>query len=182
MPFVRLAVGPTVDFETMTPNTEPEAMPPSIATRGRHRPGFACDECRRRKLRCDGQQPQCGVCKDSGLVCEVTQCGTRGPKKGYLKAWRNRVVHLEAMLENRLAAQQRQQQQQQVGTGSSTEITLPTPPVELSDALSSSSLPDLSSLPEWSQTSTLLQWPPAHDGCHEGRTVIGRPVVNGCGI
>lgn len=166
---------PTVDLETMTPNTEVDAISTSIATRGRHRPGSACDECRRRKLRCDGQQPQCGVCQESGVVCEVTQRGARGPKKGYLKALRNRVLHLETMLESRLAAGQ---QPPQRGTGSSSEITLPTPPLQLSDTtavdhaqswlpaattsasepekpLSSSSLPDLGSLSGGSLTSTL---------------------------
>ncbi|KAK9234752.1 fungal-specific transcription factor domain-containing protein [Lipomyces kononenkoae] len=143
----------------MTSNTEPDAMPLSTATRDQYRHGFACDECRRRKLRCDGQQPQCGVCQDSRLVCEVTQRGTRGPKKGYLKALRNRVVSLEAMLESRLAAQQ----QQQGGTGNSTEITLPRPPVELSDERSSSYLNDLGSLSEWSQTRTL---PPVSNAAH----------------
>ncbi|KAK9491685.1 transcription factor [Lipomyces doorenjongii] len=156
----------------MTPSTEVEAMPQSITTRGRQRPGAACDECRRRKLRCDGQQPQCGVCQESGLVCEVTQRGVRGPKKGYLKALRNRVVHLEAMLGDSLGAQQRQQQQQG-GTGCSSDITPPAPPVEVSDATAvdyaqsrlpaatasvsdpEMLLPDLASLSEWSLTSTL---------------------------
>ncbi|KAK9319018.1 fungal-specific transcription factor domain-containing protein [Lipomyces orientalis] len=161
----------------MTPSTEAEAMPPSITTRGRQRPGAACDECRRRKLRCDGQQPPCGVCQESGLVCEVTQRGVRGPKKGYLKTLRNRVVHLEAMLESSLGTQQRQQQRQG-NTGSNSDIPPPAPLVEVSDAaavdyaqswlpaatasvtepemlLSSSSLPDLGFLSEWSLTSTL---------------------------
>jgi hypothetical protein len=154
----------------MTPSID------AIAMRGR--PGPACDECRRRKLRCRGQQPQCNVCQESGLVCEITQRGARGPKKGDLKALRNRVVHLEAMLESRLGAQHRQQQQQG-GTGSSSDSTLRTPPVEVSDAavvdyaqswipaatgsvleqpemlLPNMSLPDLGSLSEWSLTSTL---------------------------
>lgn len=73
----------------------------ATAPRGRQRPGASCDECRRRKLRCDGQQPQCGVCQDTGVVCEVTQRSVRGPKKGHLKALKDRIVHLEAMLESR---------------------------------------------------------------------------------
>jgi hypothetical protein len=60
--------------------------------RQRQRTGRACEECRRRKLRCDGQQPRCGVCLESGATCEInTQRQPRGPKKGYLKALRNRV-------------------------------------------------------------------------------------------
>lgn len=58
----------------------------------RQRPGVACKECRRRKLRCDGVQPQCGVCVQSGATCEIsTERASRGPKKGYIKALRNRV-------------------------------------------------------------------------------------------
>ncbi|KAJ5591586.1 fungal-specific transcription factor domain-containing protein [Penicillium hispanicum] len=86
----------------MPRNSETDAMPQPIP-RGRQ----ACDECRRRKLRCDGQQPQCRVCRETGVVCEITQRGVRGPKKGHLKALKNRVLHLEAMLDGRLAAHQR---------------------------------------------------------------------------
>nr|UBX54553.1 fungal Zn(2)-Cys(6) binuclear cluster domain [Aspergillus sp.] len=79
-----------------------QRQPARTTTRQRQRTGRACEECRRRKLRCDGQQPRCGVCVESGVTCEVnSQRQPRGPKKGYLKALRNRV----AMLEDRLAAQ-----------------------------------------------------------------------------
>ncbi|KAG8157587.1 hypothetical protein KVR01_012629 [Diaporthe batatas] len=89
---------------------ETSPTPPATAPRGQ-RPGYACDECRRRKLRCDGRQPQCSLCQTTGAVCEVTQRGLRGPKKGYLKALKNRVVQLEALLESRLRTQQRQEAQ-----------------------------------------------------------------------
>ncbi len=78
-------------------NTDSDSAP---TTRGRQRPGAACDECRRRKLRCDGQQPRCSVCRDTNVVCEVTQRSARGPKKGHLKALKNRVAYLEAMLDS----------------------------------------------------------------------------------
>ncbi|KAK9364851.1 fungal-specific transcription factor domain-containing protein [Lipomyces kononenkoae] len=121
-------------------------MPPSVATRGLHNPGSACDECRRRKVRCDGQQPQCGVCHESGLVCEITQRGARGPKKGYLKALRNRVVHLEAMLQSSLATEQRQQRQQESSTESSSEVRLPTPAVSESSQISTLPLDSIARL------------------------------------
>ncbi|KAJ5651936.1 hypothetical protein N7507_009362 [Penicillium longicatenatum] len=58
----------------------------------RQRTGKACEECRRRKLRCDAAQPRCGACVESGVPCEVNSLRQpRGPKKGYLKALRNRV-------------------------------------------------------------------------------------------
>ncbi|GKZ25831.1 hypothetical protein AbraIFM66951_002832 [Aspergillus brasiliensis] len=81
---------------------------PSAATR-RHRRGTACDECRRRKLRCDGQKPQCGRCLDMGVACELTQRSARGPKKGHLRDLKNRLVYLEALLENRVPAEDTQQ-------------------------------------------------------------------------
>ncbi|KAI2916526.1 transcriptional regulator family: Fungal Specific TF [Aspergillus niger] len=81
---------------------------PSAATR-RHRRGIACDECRRRKLRCDGQKPQCGRCLDTGVACELTQRSARGPKKGHLRDLKNRLVYLETLLENSVPAEDTQQ-------------------------------------------------------------------------
>lgn len=105
----------------------------SSITRGRQRPGPACDECRRRKLRCDGQQPQCGTCQETDIVCEVTPRGTRGPKKGHLKALKSRVEELEAMLESSLSAQEPDdlQIQNQNNAQSSSEGTVAASPVNV---------------------------------------------------
>ncbi|KAH6857085.1 fungal-specific transcription factor domain-containing protein [Chaetomium sp. MPI-CAGE-AT-0009] len=65
----------------------------------RQLPGSACEECRKRKLRCDRQRPQCGTCADAGIVCEINNNRlARGPKKGDLKALRSRIVALERRL------------------------------------------------------------------------------------
>ncbi|KAK5652871.1 hypothetical protein OQA88_9537 [Cercophora sp. LCS_1] len=65
----------------------------------RQLPGSACEECRKRKLRCDRQRPQCGTCADAGIACEVNHNRlARGPKKGDLKALRSRIVALERRL------------------------------------------------------------------------------------
>lgn len=103
-----------------------------MATRGQ-RAGTACDECRRRKLRCDGQQPQCSICLGMGIACEVTQRGVRGPKKGYLTALKNRVVQLEALLDSRRGGQQQQQQEEQqhvdvMNNNDDGGFMIPTPP------------------------------------------------------
>ncbi|OIW28747.1 hypothetical protein CONLIGDRAFT_390808 [Coniochaeta ligniaria NRRL 30616] len=45
---------------------EEEASQPA---RKRHRVAVACDECRRRKIRCDGVQPLCSFCRQQGLTC-----------------------------------------------------------------------------------------------------------------
>lgn len=66
----------------------------------RQQPGSACEECRKRKLRCDRNRPQCGTCADAGVTCEVgTSRLRRGPKKGGLKALRSRVgTSIESLL------------------------------------------------------------------------------------
>ncbi|QQK48293.1 Zn(2)-C6 fungal-type DNA-binding domain [Penicillium digitatum] len=65
----------------------------------RQQPGLACEECRKKKLRCDRRRPQCDQCEDSGTACLVNQVRSpRGPKKGHLKALRNRIATLESMI------------------------------------------------------------------------------------
>ncbi|KAI0469733.1 fungal-specific transcription factor domain-containing protein [Xylariaceae sp. FL0804] len=145
----------------MTPRSEPEA-----ATRGRQPPaGRACELCRKNKIKCDGQQPQCGNCRDAGLVCEVAQRGVRGPKKGYIKTLRNRLQHLEALLASRHSSQQSPPQvdwnEQQLGgeDASGDEITLLTPPVEFDDVplgFSQADLPVTSTALSASHPDTIL--------------------------
>lgn len=60
----------------------------------RQKPGVACEECRRRKLRCDRRRPQCGNCQSSGVACLVTTRSPRGPKQGYLKSLQARIGEL----------------------------------------------------------------------------------------
>lgn len=60
--------------------------------RPRQKPGLACEECRRRKLRCDRGKPRCEACADSNLNCFTTMSRPpRGPKKGHLKALQARI-------------------------------------------------------------------------------------------
>ncbi|KAJ5361604.1 hypothetical protein N7541_002448 [Penicillium brevicompactum] len=59
-----------------------------------HKLGLACEECRRRKLRCDRRQPSCGLCETSGVECQITARPPRGPKRGYLKVLQNRIEQL----------------------------------------------------------------------------------------
>lgn len=74
----------------MSESVEAETRPQS-----RQRPGGACEECRRRKLRCDRRQPQCGMCAASGSECHITtNRAPRGPKRGYLKAMQARIGKL----------------------------------------------------------------------------------------
>lgn len=65
-----------------------KASPPQ----SRQKPGSACEECRRRKLRCDRQQPRCRFCSESSVVCTFTSSRPpRGPKKGHLKVLQARI-------------------------------------------------------------------------------------------
>ena len=58
----------------------------------RQRPGSACEECRRRKLRCDGKQPQCQHCSETGVQCiTIHSRSQRGPKRGHMKALQTRM-------------------------------------------------------------------------------------------
>ncbi|KAJ5274241.1 hypothetical protein N7497_004837 [Penicillium chrysogenum] len=65
----------------------------------RQQPGLACEECRKKKLRCNRRRPQCDQCEDSGTACLLNQVRSpRGPKKGHLKALRNRIATLESII------------------------------------------------------------------------------------
>ena len=90
----------------------------SETPRSRQQPGVACDECRRRKLRCDRGQPQCGVCRDTDTTCVTTTTRQpRGPRKGHLRALQSRIgmfasnlqvspnQHLIVALEQRLSSE-----------------------------------------------------------------------------
>ncbi|KAK4447397.1 fungal-specific transcription factor domain-containing protein [Podospora aff. communis PSN243] len=65
----------------------------------RQQPGFACEECRRRKARCDRGRPKCGFCTESGTTCViVNKRQQRGPKKGQLNAMRSQIATLQWQL------------------------------------------------------------------------------------
>nr|BDX35615.1 transcription factor StrO [Stachybotrys sp.] len=81
------------DYPPTTPTTD------TAQQRVRQQPGSACDECRRRKLRCDRMKPQCLACVNSGVTCTTrNDCAPRGPKKGHLNALRDKIAFLEARL------------------------------------------------------------------------------------
>ncbi|KAL4953387.1 fungal-specific transcription factor domain-containing protein [Aspergillus filifer] len=62
----------------------------------RQQPGLACEECRKRKARCDRAKPQCGSCLLSGRKCIVNyNRPRRGPKKGQIESLYSRLEVLE---------------------------------------------------------------------------------------
>ncbi|KAI1670844.1 fungal specific transcription factor domain protein [Pyrenophora tritici-repentis] len=63
------------------------------------RPNLSCDECRRRKSKCDRVRPQCGGCAASKSRCVFPgDSQKRGPKKGQLQVLRARIETLEKQL------------------------------------------------------------------------------------
>ncbi|RMZ82268.1 hypothetical protein DV738_g1893, partial [Chaetothyriales sp. CBS 135597] len=92
----------------------------------RQQPGFACEECRRRKSRCDRERPQCGSCVESGTVCTIVdKRPQRGPKKGQLNMMRSRIV----MLESQLAQQEQQAGSSYEPSGTNYAAALPALPM-----------------------------------------------------
>ncbi|KXJ90733.1 fungal-specific transcription factor domain-domain-containing protein [Microdochium bolleyi] len=61
----------------------------------------ACDECRRRRAKCDGKQPTCTRCNDRGLLCHFSahEDGRRPAPKSYVDMLRKRISVLEKVLE-----------------------------------------------------------------------------------
>ncbi|KAL2049813.1 hypothetical protein ABVK25_009908 [Lepraria finkii] len=70
------------------------------SSRKRSKVSRACDECRRKKIRCDAESEtpgtQCSACRRSGQVCDFSRAPQkRGPSKGYIKELAERVNLLE---------------------------------------------------------------------------------------
>ncbi|TKA27422.1 hypothetical protein B0A50_05034 [Salinomyces thailandicus] len=82
----------------------PDAAPPNpLRQRERSKVSRACDECRRKKIRCDavdetGQTP-CSNCARTGARCAFSrQPMKRGPSKGYIKDLAERLNSLESQV------------------------------------------------------------------------------------
>ncbi|KAI8594663.1 fungal-specific transcription factor domain-containing protein, partial [Dissophora ornata] len=59
----------------------------------------ACDNCRRRRVKCDGVSDGCGGCKAAKTQCVYTTSNTkRGPPKGYVEVIEDRLGKIENML------------------------------------------------------------------------------------
>ncbi|CAO3625769.1 unnamed protein product [Mucor hiemalis] len=65
----------------------------------RQRVSKACEQCRRKKVKCDGSSPFCNNCSSLGLPCHYKESTKkRGPPKGYIEAIEGRLHRLEALL------------------------------------------------------------------------------------
>ncbi|CAI6315493.1 unnamed protein product [Periconia digitata] len=79
---------------------DPNAYGDDSASRKRSKVSRACDECRRKKIRCDATTENgpeaCSSCKRTGVRCQFSrQPMKRGPSKGYIKELAERVFTLE---------------------------------------------------------------------------------------
>ncbi|KAI9276529.1 hypothetical protein BY458DRAFT_407537, partial [Sporodiniella umbellata] len=55
------------------------------------------EQCRRKKVKCDGMLPYCGNCVSANTVCTYKETSRkRGPPKGYIEAIEGRLHRLEA--------------------------------------------------------------------------------------
>ncbi|KAL0091889.1 Zn(2)-C6 fungal-specific transcription factor [Phycomyces blakesleeanus] len=69
------------------------------ASNKRQRVSKACEQCRRKKVKCDGTIPVCGNCVSLSLGCTYKESTKkRGPPKGYIEAIEGRLHRLEALL------------------------------------------------------------------------------------
>ncbi|KAF2772382.1 hypothetical protein EJ03DRAFT_266878 [Teratosphaeria nubilosa] len=104
----------------------PDAAPPNpLKQKERTKVSRACDECRRKKIRCDavdetGATP-CSNCARTGARCAFSrQPMKRGPSKGYIKELAERLNTLESQVHSPHAQQaaryELQQVQQQLAT------------------------------------------------------------------
>ncbi|KAI2780375.1 hypothetical protein F4815DRAFT_470015 [Daldinia loculata] len=79
------------------------AIPDGIPPRKRSKVSRACDECRRKKVKCDavsenGEEP-CSNCRRSAIRCLFSRIPQkRGPSKGYIKELADRIHHIEGKL------------------------------------------------------------------------------------
>ncbi|KAI8093360.1 fungal-specific transcription factor domain-containing protein [Halteromyces radiatus] len=67
--------------------------------RKRQRVSRACEQCRRKKIKCLGSPPTCNNCITLGIQCHYLESTKkRGPPKGYIEAIEGRLQRLEALL------------------------------------------------------------------------------------
>lgn len=82
-----------------------QAIQDNIPPRKRSKVSRACDECRRKKVKCDaasetGEEP-CSNCRRSLIRCLFSRIPQkRGPSKGYIKELADRIHHIEGKLAN----------------------------------------------------------------------------------
>ncbi|TQV97724.1 hypothetical protein V2A60_006545 [Cordyceps javanica] len=80
-------------------------MGDGVPPRKRSKVSRACDECRRKKIKCDAQsdtgEAPCSSCARSNIRCLFSRVPQkRGPSKGYIKELADRINSIESKLES----------------------------------------------------------------------------------
>ncbi|KAF1911098.1 hypothetical protein BDU57DRAFT_543480 [Ampelomyces quisqualis] len=89
----------------MSLEAQHDTFDPNDPSRKRSKVSRACDECRRKKIRCDATTetgPEaCSSCKRTGARCQFSrQPMKRGPSKGYIKELADRLNSLESQIQH----------------------------------------------------------------------------------
>ncbi|KAL6816623.1 hypothetical protein J3E69DRAFT_375261 [Trichoderma sp. SZMC 28015] len=120
-----------------------------MKTKGfRQQAGFACENCRRRKARCDRVRPECSLCAEMGVTCVVIeQRPQRGPKKGQLDEMRTRIAELEWQLGKQVNRPKTAEPTPAAALcGSTTATTIPPLTLDVDDTSNASHLLSTSAL------------------------------------
>ncbi|KAM0249865.1 hypothetical protein ACHAQJ_008874 [Trichoderma viride] len=96
------------NMQQAAPDMGPHMFPDSslllddgLDSKGRRRIARACDQCRRKKIKCDGKMPSCTHCTNYKTECVFTQIEKkRAPPKGakYIEALENRLARMDKLL------------------------------------------------------------------------------------
>ncbi|KAI9736562.1 MAG: Glucose-responsive transcription factor [Claussenomyces sp. TS43310] len=111
----------------------------NTAPRKRSKVSRACDECRRKKIRCDATsesgEEQCSNCKRVGTRCQFSRVPMkRGPSKGYIKELADRLNTLEGAMQAGEIPQFTGLHHDGTPRRASDEYTPPPPPIEATEA------------------------------------------------
>ncbi|CAM1510711.1 Fc.00g010460.m01.CDS01 [Cosmosporella sp. VM-42] len=118
--------------ETQSTRASPRASTPAKAVRKCK----ACQSCREKKIKCNGQQPNCAQCQQQGSTCKYGQDRRQTSRvtKGSIDTVYNKIASLESMLKRSLESTQT------VLPPLSPQPSVPSPPVEASFASPTNSL------------------------------------------
>ncbi|OQE43225.1 hypothetical protein PENCOP_c003G04729 [Penicillium coprophilum] len=134
---------------------------------GRKRASLACNYCRRRKRRCNGGIPSCGLCEDSGIDCvynEIDPSRARGATSS------SQFFRRLDAIENYIWSHQRLPQTPQTGEARSGGFTFPSSEHERADfshpstmLISSPSRPNPADISQLISANPSSFIPPEHD-------------------
>ncbi|WVR04193.1 hypothetical protein IAU60_001193 [Kwoniella sp. DSM 27419] len=102
--------------EDSSSSTQPSKRQVSHASR-------ACDECRKRKIRCDGENPTCGVCTSRNLLCHYNDEDKRKTNVEHMEQLNARMDQFERLLKDLLHASSSQP------ASASHQVTVSPPPL-----------------------------------------------------